>query len=961
MSNLLSTFIMRGSGMVVGDEEMEVEEGRLLHHPHHTAPPQPLPPTTPTQYPTFLPATAPSLTPSAPTTSTTFLTGPTDTFLTLPEQVEGEGEGVELLGSGEGEGEGEGVPQGSLLYLDSNSALHVLVHHLPQSAHQQPTPPQLVEEEGSQEQFVVVGALKTDDLGAPSPPTPCHVSVERYLDEDMAGGEGGEIYLPQTQDPTPAPPQHLPSTPVLTLVGGGGDGGEEDASGGTGITLNRVPHITLEEIIQKFASSPDSPMSDSTDPSTTTTTTITALIPPSPPPPPVTSTANLSPRVKVKLLPETVKDDRVEGEGDGDEGCLYDVVVTYRCRVCGEGFEDKGHLLQHHHLRHKQGGTIRIRVTTSTTTTTTTTNNNNTRCPLTPPSQPPSPEKDHREISIHSCGFCSEDFLGSRECKEHINKEHPSKRPREGGPRQYTPRGSQVKYPPQPGILIGHRKARSPGQEETTGPGGGGGEEGEEVEGKRKVKTPRALQEQFWLQKQRPKPVCSMEVEKKHKCSLPTCKYKFSSEANLDAHKECHGGGGGKGGERGFSCSQCGFRCDKWSVCQLHLWKDHALDIDLLTCGICHTYKTCTQQRLLVHQKIHSDVRDHICTTCGKGFKQLAQLLNHQVAHITDPKDMPAWADKAFCEECQKWFRDRKSFQKHNALVHLKVKPHACPHCPYRSTDKYSLTVHMRQHTGERPHRCPLCGWQTSDHNTMRRHKLGHQDSKPFRCPIAECALKTRNTSYFRRHMAKRHPSNEMPFKCEFCPLQTTHMEEYIPHCLRHEKELIERKLKQARELALENEADNITSAPVEQTALTSTTTPATTTTTTSVIKTKTDAIRKHLSAPILLNPRTEVITIKIDADAEDAKGGDGGVVGDGMVVGEGEAEAVPLPQVVMSENNGHYIIGLSEFNAATNHMTQSNGDCQVVTTYPHHRRKEGHHQIHHPHSASPVENIQIT
>ncbi|XP_050739129.1 uncharacterized protein LOC127009808 [Eriocheir sinensis] len=141
---------------------------------------------------------------------------------------------------------------------------------------------------------------------------------------------------------------------------------------------------------------------------------------------------------------------------------------------------------------------------------------------------------ESREISIHWCGFCSEDFLGPRECKEHISKEHPSRKPRGGGLGQHTPRGSQVKYPPQPGTLMGHRKARSPGQEETTGPGGGGGEEGEEVEGKRKVRTPRALQEQFWLQKQRPKPVCSVEVEKKHKSSLSTCKYyKFSSEANL--------------------------------------------------------------------------------------------------------------------------------------------------------------------------------------------------------------------------------------------------------------------------------------------------------------------------------------------------------------------------------------------------------------------------------------------
>lgn len=57
-------------------------------------------------------------------------------------------------------------------------------------------------------------------------------------------------------------------------------------------------------------------------------------------------------------------------------------------------------------------------------------------------------------------------------------------------------------------------------QGEATGTGGGGDsgeEDGDDAESKRKVKAPRVLQDQYWLQKQRPKPVCSVEVEKKLK------------------------------------------------------------------------------------------------------------------------------------------------------------------------------------------------------------------------------------------------------------------------------------------------------------------------------------------------------------------------------------------------------------------------------------------------------------
>ena len=45
----------------------------------------------------------------------------------------------------------------------------------------------------------------------------------------------------------------------------------------------------------------------------------------------------------------------------------------------------------------------------------------------------------------------------------------------------------------------------------------------------------------------------------------------------------------------------------QWVLCQAHLWKEHKKDIDLLTCGICATYKTSTPFALTVHQQTHFD------------------------------------------------------------------------------------------------------------------------------------------------------------------------------------------------------------------------------------------------------------------------------------------------------------------------------------------------------------------
>ncbi|CAL4060914.1 unnamed protein product, partial [Meganyctiphanes norvegica] len=411
------------------------------------------------------------------------------------------------------------------------------------------------------------------------------------------------------------------------------------------------------------------------------------------------------------------------------------------------------------------------------------------------------------ELNILACGFCGQEFLSLKESQEHISQEHPcesfNKVKKGSATKKGKPHGEKIKYPAQPGLLIGHRKSRNISHKEDS-----------EIENldkdiKRPVQEPKLLQDQYWLEKQRPKPASMQEIEKSYKCPIRTCKYKFSSEENLTIHRKIHGG---KGEERTFFCLHCDTKFDKWVSCQLHLWKNHQLDVDLLTCGICNQYKTTTQQKLILHQKIHSEKREHVCKVCGKAFRQHSQVLNHQVQHIKKQEDKPNWAQKTYCDLCDRWFVDQKGLKFHKLAVHLQVKLYECPHCPYRCSRKFSLSLHMRQHSGERSYKCELCGLGLPDHNVLRRHKLTHLHKKPFKCPHLNCSFDSVHQSRFKAHLSKQHPkATHVVYKCQICPLTTEDLDTYVKHSSGHEKEMVEEVFRQRKEEASALDMNTIT------------------------------------------------------------------------------------------------------------------------------------------------------
>ena len=241
-------------------------------------------------------------------------------------------------------------------------------------------------------------------------------------------------------------------------------------------------------------------------------------------------------------------------------------------------------------------------------------------------------------------------------------------------------------------------------------------------------------------------------------CDQKGCSYNFQSREKLNMHQACHAELGG------FECFKegCDFATKKWKKCSFHLWKNHRIDLDLLSCSICPDLKVAHQNELENHYQIHSEDRKFVCKVCSKGFKQFAQLANHSVTHMDKNRKniVPPWFTKKQCEICDKFFADSKCLKKHVQAVHSKLKPYICTICNHQCARKAMLEMHMRQHTGEKPFKCNECEYRTGDHNSLRRHNMRHTGEKPYKCSM--CSYSSIQSAAFKRHVKSKHSESQV-------------------------------------------------------------------------------------------------------------------------------------------------------------------------------------------------------
>ncbi|NXS98150.1 Z652A protein, partial [Jacana jacana] len=175
------------------------------------------------------------------------------------------------------------------------------------------------------------------------------------------------------------------------------------------------------------------------------------------------------------------------------------------------------------------------------------------------------------------------------------------------------------------------------------------------------------------------------------------------------------------------------------------------------------------ESELLLHHQ--TDCEKNIqCVTCGKGFKKLWSLHEHN-------KIVHGYAEKKFsCEICEKKFYTMAHVRKH-MVAHTKDMPFTCETCGKSFKRSMSLKVHSLQHSGEKPFKCEVrscvslhpvssqMGTKPLIWGKLRSHMSIHIGHKQFMCQW--CGKDFNMKQYFDEHM-KTH-TGEKPYICEIC------------------------------------------------------------------------------------------------------------------------------------------------------------------------------------------------
>ncbi|XP_035980935.1 zinc finger and BTB domain-containing protein 47 isoform X1 [Fundulus heteroclitus] len=203
--------------------------------------------------------------------------------------------------------------------------------------------------------------------------------------------------------------------------------------------------------------------------------------------------------------------------------------------------------------------------------------------------------------------------------------------------------------------------------------------------------------------------------------------------------------------ERSIQCVTCGKAFKKlWSLHE-HNKIVHGYAEKKFSCEICEK-KFYTMAHVRKHMVAHTKDMPFTCETCGKSFKRSMSLKVHSLQHS---------GEKPFkCESCSERFQYKYQLRSHMS-IHIGHKQFMCQWCGKDFNMKQYFDEHMKTHTGEKPYICEICGKSFTSRPNMKRHRRTHTGEKPYPCEV--CGQRFRFSNMLKAHREKCfHVSNPM-------------------------------------------------------------------------------------------------------------------------------------------------------------------------------------------------------